>query len=113
MDFGTGNRWWWQHEENGVVEKRFLEEYGTIARWNGVLGVPFICGPSVMPFLSLIIYSQEDRLWIADPKAIHHILQASGYLYSKPNFISERIAIIMDRGLVWATGELPFISHAV
>ena len=31
--------WWWQREEAGVVEKRLLEEYGAMVRWNGFLGV--------------------------------------------------------------------------
>jgi hypothetical protein len=41
-DSGTGHLWWWQHEEGTVVEKRLLEEYGTVARWNGTLGVRFL-----------------------------------------------------------------------
>lgn len=40
---GTGHAWWWRLEETSVVEKNFLEEYGTVARWNGALGVcPFL-----------------------------------------------------------------------
>jgi hypothetical protein len=41
---GIGHLWWWQSEEAGVVEKRLLEEYGTVARWNGALGVRFLSG---------------------------------------------------------------------
>src|SRR5260221_3144246 len=28
--------------------------------------------------------AQDDRLWVSDPKAIHHILQASRYDFVKP-----------------------------
>ena len=50
---------------------------------------------------------QEVRLWIADPKAINHILQKSGYLYAKPSHIRERSALLADRGITWAGGESP------
>ena len=48
---------------------------------------------------------QEDRLWIADPKAVHRILQGSGYLYGKPGHSRELIVTLLDRGLAWAEGE--------
>ena len=38
---GTGHLWWWQRQEATVVEKRILEDYGAVARWNGCLGVHF------------------------------------------------------------------------
>ena len=50
--------------------------------------------------------AQEDRLWIADPKALNHILQKSGYLYAKPSSVQERTALLTDRGIIWAQGEL-------
>ena len=31
--------WWWQREGANIVEKNLLEEYGTVVRWNGALGV--------------------------------------------------------------------------
>jgi hypothetical protein len=31
--------WWWQNEGANVVEKSFLEEFGTLVRWSGALGV--------------------------------------------------------------------------
>lgn len=49
---------------------------------------------------------QEDRLWIADPKALNHILQKSGYLYAKPNDLQELSALIADRGIAAVEGEL-------
>ena len=51
-------------------------------------------------------YVQEDRLWIADPKAINHILQKSGYLYAKPSNTQERISLLSDRGIVSVEGGL-------
>jgi len=49
---------------------------------------------------------QEDRLWVADPKAINHILQKSGYLYAKPSDIQEQAALFNDRGIGSVEGEL-------
>ena len=34
-----GHRWYWQNQEAGATEKHILEKYGTVARWNGPLGV--------------------------------------------------------------------------
>jgi len=47
---------------------------------------------------------KEDRLWIADPKALHYILQATSYLYVKPAIRRETASLITDRGLLWAGG---------
>ena len=47
---------------------------------------------------------KEDRLWVADPKALHHILQATSYLYVKPSIRRETSSLIADKGLVWADG---------
>jgi cytochrome P450 len=44
-------------------------------------------------------------LWTADPKAISHILKYSDTLYRKPNGMRELIALITDRGLIWADGN--------
>jgi len=46
--------------------------------------------------------TQEDCLWIADPKAIHRILQSSGYLYERPRGRRELIVSLVGRGLIWA-----------
>jgi len=52
---------------------------------------------------------QEDRLWIADPKAVNHILQKSGYLYGKPKNTQERASLLSGRGVVWAQGGLSVV----
>jgi len=51
-------------------------------------------------------------LWIADPKAINHILQKSGYLYAKPGTAQE--GIVFGHGIVWAEGELStIVGHSL
>jgi hypothetical protein len=47
---------------------------------------------------------KEDRLWIADPKALHYILQATSYLYVKSPIRREASYLITDGGLLWADG---------
>jgi hypothetical protein len=107
--FATGHLWWWQHEEASVLEKHILDEYGTVARWNGTLGVRF--------FLEMDRYTdvvgQEQRLWVADPKAIHHILQNSSLVYEKPSVNRELLAALTDDGIATAKGELPLILYGV
>ena len=34
-----GHQWYLQAEEAGGVEKRFLENFGNVVRWNGPFGV--------------------------------------------------------------------------
>ena len=55
---------------------------------------------------------QEQRLWIADPKATHHVLQGSSDLYQRPARDREILAIVMDRGLLWSVGEL-LLTHRI
>ena len=50
---------------------------------------------------------QENCLWVADPKAINHIHQKSGYLYTKQDVLRERLALVADRGILWVQGEFP------
>jgi len=46
-----------------------------------------------------------DRLWIADPKAISHILHSTD-LWAKTVVTRELGAILLDRGVVWAEGDV-------
>jgi len=57
----------------------------------------------------LMLFVQEERLWIADPKAAHHIIQGSGHLYGRLNSVRELFVAIMGRGLTWAEGELSLV----
>ena len=45
-------------------------------------------------------------MWIADPKAINHILKSSDVLYGKLDSAREVVALLTDRGLVWAEGNV-------
>ena len=57
--------------------------------------------------------TQEERLWIADPKAIHHILQASCYEFEKPPHTRAQLELIVDRGLAAVEGKFIFAPHVV
>jgi len=46
---------------------------------------------------------QEDRLWVADPKAIAHILHGDVWVRTVTN--REINAVLLDRGLLWAEGD--------
>ena len=56
---------------------------------------------------------QEERLWIADPKAIHHIFQGSDRLYEKPHFQRERIAMLSGWGVGTVEGDLFLIPCVI
>ena len=58
-------------------------------------------------------FQQEERLWVADPKAIHHILQGPDRLYEKPHFVRERVSVILDRGVASVEGELTLLCHVM
>ncbi|KAF9789656.1 cytochrome P450 [Thelephora terrestris] len=72
------------HSESGGVEKLFLDNYGSVVRFKA-------------PFA-------ENRLWVADPKALHQIFHATSYLYRKSASSREMNAIIADPGLLAADG---------
>ena len=104
-------------EDAGGAEKRFLENFGKIVRWDGPFGVrlPFYrpsrwCHVSESFTETIGTCVQEDRLWIADPKAINHILQKSGYLYAKPHNIREGSALASGRGIIWAEGGFLIVT---
>lgn len=47
---------------------------------------------------------QEERLWIADPAALKHVLQTGGYSYPKPPGIGTMDSFFIDRGIVLVEG---------
>ena len=100
------------------MEKRFLEDFGNVVHWNGPFGVHLLTERVFELSTEMIATPQEDRLWIADPKAINHILQKSGYLYLKSPLIRETSAMVADPiGILSAEGELsitisPFLIPA-
>jgi len=113
-DSGTGHQWYLQRGEGIETEERLLEEYGTAIHLKGPLGVRFFSWlkPGVIGCSRWCI-AQEDRLWIADPKAVHHILQGSGYLYGKLSSTREFFVPLLGKGLVWAEGESSLMLYSV
>ncbi|THH20553.1 hypothetical protein EW146_g851 [Bondarzewia mesenterica] len=71
--------------EVGDLEFRWVRQYGTAWRANGILG--------------------EDVLMLADPKAIQHILHTSGYHYRKGADARQLLRLICGIGLLWVDGE--------
>lgn len=82
-----------------------MEKYGTVARWNGPFGVSSAANVDKSG-AKRILTPQEHRLWVADPKAISHILKNSTTTYRKLENVREMIAFILDRGLAWADGNV-------
>jgi len=48
---------------------------------------------------------QDDRLWVSDPKAIHHILQSSRYDFVKPYAARFALNTATGRGVNGADGN--------
>ena len=46
-------------------------------------------------------------MWIADPRAINHILHKGGYNYGKSKDEREQARLITDHSVGWADGEGP------
>ncbi|KAF5315025.1 hypothetical protein D9619_007490 [Psilocybe cf. subviscida] len=75
-----------QHQHvAGELEQGWLQTYGNACK---------ISGP----------FSQE-LLLLADPKALHYVVQASGYRYPKPHDTNQAIRLMMGRGIFWAVGD--------
>ncbi|KAH8998308.1 cytochrome P450, partial [Lactarius hatsudake] len=68
--------------EVGDCESKWEREYGDVWRQHGCLG--------------------RNRLVVADPKALRHILHAPGYYFDKPKDVIE---LTLGRGLAWVEGE--------
>ena len=50
--------------------------------------------------------AKEDCLWIADPKILHRILQATGYLYGKQPVCVKTTSFVTDNELVRTDGTI-------
>jgi hypothetical protein len=46
-----------------------------------------------------------DFGWQADPKALQYVFQTSGYNFKKLDGLRAALALLVDRGIVWAEGE--------
>ncbi|KZV60942.1 cytochrome P450 [Peniophora sp. CONT] len=69
-------------KEVGDVEFAWMKEFGSVWKTKGCMG--------------------EERLSIADPKALQHVLQTSGYRYPKTAEYRGNVRMVMGDGLVWA-----------
>ena len=49
--------------------------------------------------------TQEQRLWVADPKAAQHILHSS-HLYEKPSISKEMVMVLFGRFIGVLEGKL-------
>lgn len=89
--------------ECGVTEERWQEEFGSVCRIKSSLGVrPRI---ALLQMKSIDPCTQQDRLWVADPKALQRIYQNSSYSYKKPEGSRITGALLLDRGIIWAEGS--------
>jgi len=82
--------------------------------WGASYFLPSTSQGLVFELLTEIIgtCAQEDRLWVADPKAINHILQKSGYLYEKSSHVREQVSLVADRTSILSTeGGLSITMH--
>ena len=95
-----------QNAEAGELENHYLNTYGSVVRWKAPLGVREFLYQFLRDWgLDRLRSGQEDRLWMADPKAISHILN-SGDLWVKTVATREITAILFDRGVAWAEGDV-------
>ncbi|KAK7691948.1 hypothetical protein QCA50_005353 [Cerrena zonata] len=73
------------HSLVGEIDTQWQEQYGGVVRIKGSFG--------------------DDRLWVADPKALQHIFQTSGYNYPKQPERRALTRLVADEGLVFADGD--------
>ncbi|KAN0129604.1 cytochrome P450 [Lactarius tabidus] len=74
-------------KEVGDYEFQWAREYGKVWRMHGCLG--------------------KDRLVVADPTALRHILQVPGNHFHKPKDVDQLVEMTFGQGLVWApSGEV-------
>jgi hypothetical protein len=61
------------------------------------------------------VVAQEQRLWVADPKAVHYILQGSQDTYDKLPIMKEMFATLMGSrpGVGGADRKLFVVSNAI
>ncbi|KAF5368790.1 hypothetical protein D9757_012275 [Collybiopsis confluens] len=71
--------------EAGLTEFSWQERYGDVVKLKGPLNT--------------------DRLLISDPKALHWILQTSGYRWGKSSDRKEISRLVGGKGLGWADGD--------
>ncbi|KIK60492.1 hypothetical protein GYMLUDRAFT_609833 [Collybiopsis luxurians FD-317 M1] len=73
-------------EQAGSAEIEWQRSYGDIVRFKGSFGT--------------------DQLMIADPKALQHVLQSSGYKWRKSPVRREIARLTSGKGLAWADSDV-------
>lgn len=105
----AGHQPFLEDAEAGELENHYLTTYGSIVHWKGPLGVRGALETKhlFLPYRGLdgLFSGQEDRLWIADPKALYHILHSND-IWGKTVADREINAVLLDRGLLWAEGDV-------
>ncbi|KAI0032300.1 cytochrome P450 [Vararia minispora EC-137] len=71
--------------EVGDLDFKWMDSYGSAWRVAGCFG--------------------QEQLMIVDPKAIHHIVHASGYDYPKKQENRQGMRLLGGRGMIWSHGE--------
>ena len=89
----------------GETEFTWQSLYGNVVRFRGIFGVSPL---TLLSGINILNKPQEERLLVADPKALQKILNMSGYTYSiLPNFRAI-FRLIMGQGIFSADGSLHF-----
>ena len=88
-----------------------MSSAGTVLLGYVSLSIKHARGPSKFGTKIACPCMQENRLWVADPKAINHIMQKSGYFYTKPSDAREQIALLADRRGIGTVEGWLFIRH--
>ncbi|KAK0228911.1 cytochrome P450 [Armillaria fumosa] len=80
-----GNFWEYYHYGVGEFEFRWLKQYGAAYRFKALFG--------------------DDRLLVADPKALQYIYQTAGTKWRKPDIRREFGRIYLGKGIAWAQDD--------
>ncbi|KAF9194121.1 hypothetical protein BGZ51_001100 [Haplosporangium sp. Z 767] len=73
-------------EEAGVPHRRWIEQYGSIICYRGLLN--------------------NQRVLIADPKAIQHVFSTHSYRYTKPSRVRRLLSEVTGNGVLVAEGDV-------
>ncbi|KAL1715744.1 cytochrome P450 [Schizophyllum commune] len=74
------------------IDFDWVNQYGNIVKFDGAFG--------------------EQRLLITDPKALHHIMQASGYTYIRSEDRKEPMRTLLGKGVLVVEGEYARHNHS-
>ncbi|KAF9949705.1 hypothetical protein BGZ65_007122 [Modicella reniformis] len=72
-------------EEAGVPHREWIEQYGGIVRYRGLFN--------------------NQRILLADPKAIQYVFSTNSYNYPKPNRVVRILGQVIGRGVLLAEGD--------